>query len=115
LDGREIRIFCLKVRTYAGFSCAISSPAQHPPLLVTHAVLDNISEQAHIRAGTEPPARAGQHDHADVVVALGIFHRGADFVVHHRRPGIQFVGPVERDRGYVVPDFIQRFLVRHGR
>ena len=55
-----------------------------------------------ILAGAKGPARAGDHHAAHFLVALAVFQRFENFLVHLRHEGIQRLRPIERDRADAV-------------
>ena len=75
-------------------------------LLVDHATV--VGDLADVGAGAEGPARAGDDDGPDRVVALGAVVGVAELSHHERAHGVELIGPVEGDRrhpvGHLVDD-----------
>ena len=61
------------------------------------ADIERIRAAGDIRTGTEPAPRAGNDDHADVVVGVGLLERVLDLRSHQRGVGVELVRPVQRD------------------
>jgi hypothetical protein len=77
---------------------------------------DLLGEESHVGAGAEGAvAAAGEQHGADGGVAVGRAERLDQLTAHDRRPGVELLGPVERDRRDAVGDGVGDLLVAHGR
>ncbi len=79
--------------------------------------IGDAGEHAEIGAGTEAAAGTGEDDADDGRITLGLADRGGDLVSHPRRPGVELVGAVERDRGDRIVDLVEDLLegIGHSR
>lgn len=67
-------------------------------------------QQTHVCARAEPFARARYNNNADVVILFSFSHGCAVARVHRGGPGVELLGPIERNRGDVVADLVKNFL-----
>jgi hypothetical protein len=116
-DRREIRVFLLKIRGRA--FTAVGAVAQNllaAPVIqipVIQAAFRHRAQQRHVSACAKATPSACQYDHADLVALLGAFHVRTHFAFHQRRPGVEFVRPIQSNRGHSIGYVIERLLSWH--
>ncbi len=64
-------------------------------------------------ACAKTPAGARQNDDSDFVVALGILHGRKHFTLHECRPGVEFIWPIQGNRGHSICYAVERILTGH--
>jgi hypothetical protein len=117
-DRREIRIFLLKIRgrvfTAVGVVAQnlLADPVIQIPVI--QAAFRHRAQQRHISACAKAPPSASQYDHADLVILLGVLHVRTHLAFHQRRPGVEFVRPMQSNRGHSISYVIERLLSWHN-